>query len=246
MTLQSDLEGAVAQVTADSATLRAIVHGPATGAASMVGGVKTLARAVADAETLIATQVGDLAGAVSAAQKSADTAAITLGKVESAGATHLARLAKAETASVQVVDLAAAAAAEGLAQSVVSAAAMVEQVETAGKTHLAHMAEAETASLVAVSHAGEAAAASFAASAEACRIQAARFALPIETMTMRALEHRLQRLMEMQDILTVFAARIEAASAASAMSVLTGGTGAPPEGLAENFHQALESAIAQL
>lgn len=54
MTLQTDLETAVAKVTADSTALHSIVHGPASGAGSTVttegGDVKTVAKAIADLE----------------------------------------------------------------------------------------------------------------------------------------------------------------------------------------------------
>ncbi|TAN65278.1 MAG: hypothetical protein EPN20_07695 [Magnetospirillum sp.] len=58
MTLQTDLEAAVAKVTADSNTLHAIVHGPASGMGSAVttggGDVKTVAKAIADVSAVFA------------------------------------------------------------------------------------------------------------------------------------------------------------------------------------------------
>jgi hypothetical protein len=196
MTLQTDLESAVARVTADSASLRAIVHGPASGEASLVGGVKTVARAIADAETLIASQIGDLAGAVASAEMAAGTATTMAERVEAAGAGHLAALAAAETSAAQVV-----------------------------------------------TDAGASVSASFTTSAEACRLHAARFAQPIETLAMKALEARLQRLLDLQQLLTEFAGLIDATASASMMSALTGDTGAAPESLSDSFAGALETAL---
>lgn len=79
MTLQTDLAAAVEKVTADSALLHSVVHGPATGDASMVptegGPVKTVARAVADAEEILHQEAGDLVGAVAAAREAREAAA---------------------------------------------------------------------------------------------------------------------------------------------------------------------------
>ena len=53
MTIQTDLQTAVAKVTADSATLHQIVHGAATSTVTTEGGaVKTVAKALADLEAL--------------------------------------------------------------------------------------------------------------------------------------------------------------------------------------------------
>src|SRR3990167_10282 len=53
MTIQTDLQTAVAKVTADSAKLHQIVHGAATSTVTTEGGaVKTVAKALADLEAL--------------------------------------------------------------------------------------------------------------------------------------------------------------------------------------------------
>ena len=83
MTLQTDLETAVADVRADSVKLKKIVNGPASGAGSTVttdsGDVKTVAKAVADLEARFV--VSDVLSrstaardAAQAAQKAAETA----------------------------------------------------------------------------------------------------------------------------------------------------------------------------
>lgn len=104
MTLQSDLNGAVAKVTADGGLLHRIVHGPADGDDSLVitegGPVKTLARAVGDAETLIADQAGDLTATLAsarAADQSARASAVSAETDASAAA------ASAETATTQAI-----------------------------------------------------------------------------------------------------------------------------------------------
>lgn len=155
-----------------------------------------MARAVADAETLIASQVGDLADAVASAETAAGTATMMAERVDAAGAAHLVRMAEAEAASVQVVTAA-----------------------------------------------GASVAASFTGAADACRLHAARFALPTETLAMKALEARLQRLLDLQDLLSEFAGLIDATAAASVMSTLTGGAGAAPDGVGDSFAGALETAL---
>ncbi|MDJ0685403.1 MAG: phage tail protein [Alphaproteobacteria bacterium] len=76
MTLQQDLEAAVAQVTADSNKLKDIVNGPADGEGSMVptdsGDVKTVAKSLADMEGAYAAN--DVLGAATAARDGAETA----------------------------------------------------------------------------------------------------------------------------------------------------------------------------
>jgi len=83
MTLQTDLETAVADVRADSVKLKKIVNGPASGTGSTVttdsGDVKTVAKAVADLEARFV--VSDVLSrstaardAAQAAQKAAETA----------------------------------------------------------------------------------------------------------------------------------------------------------------------------
>ncbi|CAA7618975.1 conserved hypothetical protein [Magnetospirillum sp. LM-5] len=128
MTLQSDLNAAVAKVTADGSLLHRIVHGPADGGDSLVitegGPVKTLARVVADAEALIANQAGDLTEAVVSAQ-AADQAARISAETADAQAT-LAALS-AEAAAAQAVSNAAAQAVEA-AVSVISDAANPRKV----------------------------------------------------------------------------------------------------------------------
>jgi len=77
MTLQTDLQAAVAQATAASQTLHDIVHGDATSSVATDGGpVKTAAKAIADVETSIQTHMGTLTTHVNAAAAS-ETAAAT-------------------------------------------------------------------------------------------------------------------------------------------------------------------------
>lgn len=77
MTLQTDLETAVAKVTADSTTLHSIVHGPASGTGSTVttegGDVKTVAKAIADLEA--AYTAANVVAEVDADRASAEAAA---------------------------------------------------------------------------------------------------------------------------------------------------------------------------
>jgi hypothetical protein len=134
MTLQSDLNAAVAKVTADGSLLHRIVHGPADGGDSLVitegGPVKTLARVVADAEALIANQAGDLTEAVVSAQ-AADQAARISAETADAQATLAALSAEAAAdqarQAAQTVSNAAAQAVEA-AVSVISDAANPRKV----------------------------------------------------------------------------------------------------------------------
>ncbi|TAN67778.1 MAG: hypothetical protein EPN20_06680 [Magnetospirillum sp.] len=207
MTLQTDLAAAVAQVTADSTLLHKVVHGPALGAESEVvtegGPVKTVARAVADAEEILHREAGDLAEAVSAARAAQDAA---FGHAAIAGE----KAAEAETAVARTntaVDQAAAdiRAVADTAEAAISG--MVAQAETVVQSHVAS--------------ADEAAAGAEGAAAEA-RAHAARFALPIEAVARRALTADARQLTGTRDTLVLFAAfadeagRSEEAAKASA------------------------------
>lgn len=115
MTLQSDLNAAVAKVTADGSLLHRIVHGPADGDDSLVitegGPVKTLARVVGDAEALIADQAGDL------------TATLASARAADQSASAFAVAAQADAAAAQ-------ASAEAAADQARLAAATVETATT--------------------------------------------------------------------------------------------------------------------
>ncbi len=96
MTLQQDLEAAVAQVTADSNKLKDIVNGPADGDGSMVptdsGDVKTVAKSLADMEGAYAAS--DILGAATAARDGAETA-----RDEAQTAQQVAQTAQQEAAA---------------------------------------------------------------------------------------------------------------------------------------------------
>ncbi len=74
-TLQERLETATAQVETDTGVLNSIVHGPGSGEGALVstngGDVKTAAKAVADIESEISTQIGDPAAATTVTQAAA-------------------------------------------------------------------------------------------------------------------------------------------------------------------------------
>lgn len=207
MTLQTDLAAAVAKVTADSTLLHKVVHGPAMGSDSQVvtegGAVKTVARAVADAEEILHREAGDLVGAVAAAREAKDAAA---GYAADAGA-----------------KAAAAAAAVGQAQAVADQAkAEIRSVASTTETDLGQLvAQADAHVQVQVQAAGVAATEAEGAATEA-RTHAARFALPIETVARRALAFDARHLSGTRDILKLFTAfaddagRSEAAAKASA------------------------------
>lgn len=128
MTLQSDLTAAVAKVTADGALLHQIVHGPAAGDDSLVitesGQVKTLARAVGDAETLIADQAGDLTATLASARAADQSATAHAATAEADAA---AAAASAESAAAQA-RLAAATVETATTQAVHAAVSMIEDV----------------------------------------------------------------------------------------------------------------------
>ena len=207
MTLQTDLAAAVAKVTADSTLLHKVVHGPATGSDSQVttegGAVKTVARAVADAEEILHREAGDLVGAVTAAREAKDAAA---GYAAEAGA-------KANTA----------AAAAGQARAVADQAkADIRTVASATETGLGQLvAQADTHVQVQVQAAGASATEAEAAAAEA-RAHCQRFALPIEAVARRAIGMDTRHLTGIRDTLRIFsvfadeAGRSEVAAKASA------------------------------
>jgi len=100
MTLQTDLEAAVARVLADSLILRAIVHGPVSGDASLVaveaGIVKTVARALAEIGDVTNQAIKDLTNVLDADFAAKAIAAGVGGDLR--GEENLAGLADAEAA----------------------------------------------------------------------------------------------------------------------------------------------------
>lgn len=134
MTLQSELNAAIAKVTADGNLLHRIVHGPADGDDSLVategGPVKTLARAVGDAEALIADQAGDLTATLASAQAAEESArahaASAQGDAASASASAVAAVEQARQAAATVET--ATAQAVGAAASVIVDAANPRKV----------------------------------------------------------------------------------------------------------------------
>jgi hypothetical protein len=207
MTLQTDLAAAVAKVTADSTLLHKVVHGPAVGSDSQVvtegGAVKTVARAVADAEEILHREAGDLVGAVTAARAAKDAAA--------------------EYAVEAGAKANAAATAAGQALTVANQAkADIRTVVTATETGLGQLvAQADAHVQVQVSAAGAAATEAEAAAAEA-RAHCQRFALPIEAVARRAIGMDARHLTGVRDNLRIFsvfadeAGRSEIAAKASA------------------------------
>lgn len=100
MTLQSDLEAAVADAQADSQKLKDIVNGPAAGAGSLVevasGWVKTVARAIAEIGDTSLQALKDLSNVLAADFFDAATAADVAGNMRKAD--NLAGLVDASTA----------------------------------------------------------------------------------------------------------------------------------------------------
>ncbi|KIL96905.1 Phage protein [Paramagnetospirillum magnetotacticum MS-1] len=207
MTLQTDLSAAVAKVTVDSSLLHKVVHGPASGADSQVvtegGTVKTVARAVADAEDTLHREIGELSTVLTSAKEAGTTAAQF-----------------AAVASVK---------AEEVTEALGKANALVNQAEAEIRT-VASAAEADIGGLLAYAEAeaqsrvDEASAAvtqAEAAAAEA-RAHCRRFSLPIEDVARRALVADERRLASTRDTLNLFscfadeAGRSETAAKASA------------------------------
>lgn len=207
MTLQTDLAAAVAKVTVDGTLLHRVVHGPAAGGDSLIategGPVKTLARAVADAEDVVRREMSDLT--------------VTLAEARSAGevAATFAALAgeKADEAGAAV----------GKASAVIDEAkAGIRSIASAAEADLGGLiARAETETQAGIVAAGAAAVEAEAAAAEA-RAHCQRFALPIEDVARRALAADARQLAGTRDTLTLFSAfadeagRSEAAARASA------------------------------
>jgi hypothetical protein len=191
MTLQTDLAAAVAKVTADSTLLHCVVHGPAAGVASLIstegGPVKTVARAVADAEEFLHREASDLVGAVAAARDAKDAAAGFAGLAgEKAGEAAVA-MGRATTAAEQAAaDIRSAA-----TMAETNICDLVAQAESQAQTHIT---AADAAASEAEGHASEA------------RAYAARFALPIEAVARRALAAQNRQLVGTRDTLTLFSA----------------------------------------
>lgn len=196
MTLQTDLAAAVAKVTADSTLLHKVVHGPATGSDSQVitegGAVKTVARAVADAEEILHREAGDLVGAVADARQAKDEAA------EFAATAGI--MADEANAAVGRANATALAAESGIGDLVARA-----EVETQATIAAAAVAASDAQN----------------AAAEA-RAHSARFALPIEEVARRALTAQARQVAGTRDTLSLFSAfaddagRSEASARASA------------------------------
>lgn len=125
MTLQSDLNAAVAKVTADGSLLHRIVHGPADGDDSLVvtegGPVKTLARAVGDAETLINQQAGELTATLASARAADQSAGTHAGSA----AVHAAEAAASAEAAAAQARQAAATVEAATAEAVHAAASLI-------------------------------------------------------------------------------------------------------------------------
>ena len=110
MTIQSDLESAVAKVTADSGVLHAIVHGPASSTVTTDSGpVRTLAGVIADLQASFAAAgiVIQVSNAVTATAASADAAT---GAATSAGTSATLADSSAKSAASAATDAKAAAA----------------------------------------------------------------------------------------------------------------------------------------
>jgi hypothetical protein len=207
MSLQTDLAAAVAKVTVDGTLLHRVVHGPAAGGDSLIategGPVKTLARAVADAEDLVRHEMSDLTATLADARSAGEIAATFAALAgEKAGAADDA----AGRASA-VVDR---------AESDIRSIASTAEADLGGL-----IARAENETQAGIVAAGAAAAEAETAAAEA-RAHCQRFALPIEAVARRALAADARQLVGTRDTLTLFSAfadeagRSEAAARASA------------------------------
>lgn len=113
MTLQTDLEAAVAKVMADSTALHSIVHGPASGTGSTVttdgGTVKTVAKAIADLEaeyaaTGVVAAVDADRAAAEAARSGAEAAETNAEAAKDAAETAAANAASAGNVKVSASD----------------------------------------------------------------------------------------------------------------------------------------------
>lgn len=207
MTLQTDLATAVEKVTVDSALLHSVVHGPATGDASLVptegGPVKTVARAVADAEEILHQEAGDLVSAVAAAREAKEAAA------------GFATVAGEKAGEADAAVGRAIAAADQAATDIRSVATSAE----AGIGDLVAQADAQVQTRIA---AADGAATEAEGAAAEARAHAARFALPIEAVARRALAADARQLAGTRDTLMLFSAfaddagRSEQAAKASA------------------------------
>lgn len=193
MSLQDDLQTAVAKVTADSGLLHRIVHGDASTTVVTEGGpVKSVAKAIADVAESFHREAGDLVGAVADARQAKDEAAEF--------AATAGTLADEANAAVGRANAAALAAESGIGD-------------------LVARAEVETQATIAAA----AAAASDAQDAAAeARAHSARFALPIEEVARRALTAQARQVAGTRDTLSLFSAfaddagRSEASARASA------------------------------
>ena len=101
MTLQSDLEAAIADVQTNSQKLKGIVNGPASGTGSMVitdsGNVKTAAKAIADLEELfVANDVLNQSIAARDAAQEAQAAA-EIARNDAQAASDLIKVSKSDT-----------------------------------------------------------------------------------------------------------------------------------------------------
>jgi hypothetical protein len=207
MSLQTDLAAAVTKVTVDGTLLHRVVHGPAAGGDSLIategGPVKTLARAVADAEDLVRHEMSDLTATLAEARSAGEVAA-TFAAL--AGA-------KADKADAAV----------GKASAVINRAESdIRSIASAAEADLGGLiARAESETQAGIVAAGAAAAEAETAAAEA-RAHCQRFALPIEAVARRALAADARQLAGTRDTLTLFSAfadeagRSEAAARASA------------------------------
>jgi hypothetical protein len=110
MSLQTDLEAAVAKAVTDSGLLHDVVHGPASGAGSTVategGEVKTVAKAIGDIETdllsnNVVAQVTDLRDEAEAWAENPEDVEVQPGRFS---ALHHAAKAAASAASIVVTD----------------------------------------------------------------------------------------------------------------------------------------------
>jgi hypothetical protein len=193
MSLQDDLQTAVAKVTADSGLLHRIVHGDtATTVVTEGGPVKSVAKAIADVEESRHREAGDLVGAVAAARQAKDAAA------ESAATAGT--MADEANAAFGRANAAALAAESGIGD-------------------LVARAKAETQTTIAAAAAAAFDAQDAAAEA---RAHSARFALPIEEVARRALTAQARQVAGTRDTLSLFSAfaddagRSEASAKASA------------------------------